>query len=84
MKPEAQKQLIKKLSDMFQFDQASLDFGIYRIMSQKRDVIQQFLEKELPDEILCMIFVRAIEKENFIINAFLKPIIEERGIVIPK
>ena len=51
MKPEAQKQLIKKLSDMFQFDQASLDFGIYRIMSQKRDVIQQFLEKELPDEI---------------------------------
>ena len=28
-------------------DQAELDFGIYRIMNQKRDEIEHFLDKEL-------------------------------------
>lgn len=32
---------------MFQMDQADLDFGIYRIMNQKRDEIERFLDKEL-------------------------------------
>lgn len=32
---------------MFQMDQADLDFGIYRIMNQKRDEIEHFLDKEL-------------------------------------
>jgi len=36
--------LLKKL---FQFDCAELDFGIYRIMNQKRAVIEQFIEKDL-------------------------------------
>lgn len=40
--------------------------------------------KELPDSQLLMIFVRAFDTENYEINAFLKPIIEERGMVIPK
>jgi adenine-specific DNA-methyltransferase len=35
------------LSELFQLDQADLDFGIYRIMNQKRDEITRFLEKEL-------------------------------------
>lgn len=51
MKTEAQKKLIKQLTNMFQFDQADLDFGIYRVMNQKREVIQKFLEKDLPDTI---------------------------------
>ncbi len=41
----------KKLSDLlkklFQLDQADLDFGIYRIMNQKRGEITRFLEKDL-------------------------------------
>jgi adenine-specific DNA-methyltransferase len=41
------QQLISKLREMFQMDQADLDFGIYRIMNAKRDEINQFLEKDL-------------------------------------
>lgn len=35
------------LQELFQLDQADLDFGIYRIMNQKRDEITRFLDKEL-------------------------------------
>jgi adenine-specific DNA-methyltransferase len=38
------QELLKKL---FQFDCAELDFGIYRIMNQKRAVIEQFIETDL-------------------------------------
>ena len=40
------QELLKKL---FQFDCAELDFGIYRIMNHKRDVIEKFIEKDLLD-----------------------------------
>jgi len=39
--------LKKELRKMFQLDQADLDFGIYRIMNQKRDEIEQFLDRDL-------------------------------------
>jgi len=48
---EVQEKFIKLLKDMFQFDQADLDFGIYRIMNAKHDEIANFLDKELPAEI---------------------------------
>ena len=35
------------LREMFQLDQADLDFGIYRIMNQKREEIEQFLDRDL-------------------------------------
>ncbi len=35
------------LREMFQLDQADLDFGIYRIMNQKRDEIEKFMNKDL-------------------------------------
>jgi hypothetical protein len=35
------------LEELFQLDQADLDFGIYRIMNQKRDEIVRFLERDL-------------------------------------
>jgi adenine-specific DNA-methyltransferase len=37
----------KLLKKLFQFDCAELDFGIYRIMNQKRAVIEQFIETDL-------------------------------------
>ena len=37
----------KLLEELFQLDQADLDFGIYRIMGQKRDEIVSFLDKDL-------------------------------------
>ncbi|MGR3318885.1 MAG: DNA methyltransferase [Candidatus Anammoxibacter sp.] len=35
------------LKQMFQLDQADLDFGIYRIMNRKRDEIERFLDNDL-------------------------------------
>ena len=37
----------KKLKEIFMMDHAELDFGIYRIMNQKKQDIEHFLEKEL-------------------------------------
>ena len=41
------EKLKKLLAELFQFDHADLDFGIYRIMNAKRDEISRFLEKDL-------------------------------------
>ena len=38
---------INKLEEIFMMDHAELDFGIYRIMNQKRAEIKQFLEHDL-------------------------------------
>ena len=48
---ENQKKLINLLKEMFQFDQADLDFGIYRIMRMKREEISRFIEEDLPAQI---------------------------------
>lgn len=39
------------LRDLFQFDCADLDFGIYRIMNHKRQVIERFITEDLPKAI---------------------------------
>ncbi len=39
------------MRSLFQFDCADLDFGIYRIMNYKRDVIEKFISKDLPKAI---------------------------------
>jgi len=44
---EAYKKLISTLEEIFQLDQADLDFGIYRIMNQKRSEINDFLQNRL-------------------------------------
>ena len=36
------------LRELFQFDSADLDFGIYRIMNHKRAVIERFITQDLP------------------------------------
>lgn len=41
------EKLKKLLRELFQFDQADLDFGIYRIMNFKRKEIEKFLEEDL-------------------------------------
>ncbi|MGZ9871789.1 site-specific DNA-methyltransferase [Priestia endophytica] len=48
---ENRERLINKLKDIFQFDQADLDFGIYRIMNQKREQINKFLYEDLSKQI---------------------------------
>ncbi len=44
---ESAKKLIATLQTIFEMDKADLDFGIYRIMNQKRDEINRFLEDDL-------------------------------------
>lgn len=39
------------LRELFQFDSADLDFGIYRIMNRKRGVIERFVSTDLPNVI---------------------------------
>lgn len=39
------------LNDIFELNKADLDFGIYRIMNQKRKQVNEFIEKQLPDDI---------------------------------
>ena len=40
-----------KLREMFQMDQADLDFGIYRIMNAKRDEISDYLDNQLQPQV---------------------------------
>jgi adenine-specific DNA-methyltransferase len=47
----AREKFQKLLEELFQFDSSDLDFGIYRIMNYKRDVIKKFIRKDLPDSI---------------------------------
>ncbi len=44
---QAYDKLNRLLKEIFQFDQEDLDFGIYRIMNQKRDEISKFLDHDL-------------------------------------
>ncbi|MGC8651477.1 MAG: site-specific DNA-methyltransferase, partial [Minisyncoccia bacterium] len=53
MKPDIKttNELKDKLRKIFQFENEDLDFGIYRIMNYKRKEIENFIEKELIEEI---------------------------------
>ena len=44
---ENQQELQLLLRDLFQFDASDLDFGIYRILNQRRDIIEEFIEEDL-------------------------------------
>lgn len=48
---EYRDKFVGLLRELFQFDCADLDFGIYRIMNHKRDVIEKFISKDLPKAI---------------------------------
>jgi len=51
MTNEYKNQLKRLLRNLFQFDSADLDFGIYRIMNKKRGEIERFIEEDLIDEV---------------------------------
>ena len=48
---EIQAKFQSLLRELFQFDCADLDFGIYRIMNYRRDVIERFINEDLPKAI---------------------------------
>ncbi len=51
------------LRELFQFDCADLDFGIYRIMNHKRGVIDRYIDWELPGAIEEAVAQGAIQTE---------------------
>ena len=50
MEPHVEK-FQQLLRELFQFDCADLDFGIYRIMNHKRDAIEKFITEKLPNRV---------------------------------
>ena len=48
MATDALGKLQDLLRELFQFENADLDFGIYRIMNHKRAEIRRFLDEGLP------------------------------------
>ena len=51
------------LRELFQFDCADLDFGIYRIMNHKREVVDRYIDRELPGAIEKAVGEGAIDTE---------------------
>ena len=51
------------LRELFQFDCADLDFGIYRIMNHKRDAIERFITEKLPAAISTELEQGALEQQ---------------------
>jgi adenine-specific DNA-methyltransferase len=49
--PDHRKRLQELLRELFQFDSADLDFGIYRVMNQRRAEIDEFIERGLLDAV---------------------------------
>jgi len=48
---EMEKKLKNLLKELFQFDMEPLDFGIYRIMNQKRDQVRKFIQEDLIEKV---------------------------------
>ena len=46
-KAERRRQMQSLLRELFQFDRADLDFGIYRILNARHDEIERFIEHDL-------------------------------------
>ena len=61
---EVQQKFIDLLKEMFQFDQADLDFGIYRVMRLKRKEIESFLNETLPQQISEEVSSVSVGKKN--------------------
>ena len=45
---ESLQKLQNLLQQLFRADDADLDFGIYRIINYRRNLIQNFIDEELP------------------------------------
>ncbi len=51
------------LRELFQFDCADLDFGIYRIMNHKREAVEKFMSKDLSNRIVADLESGAVDRD---------------------
>lgn len=77
-----QKKLINLLKEMFQFEQADLDFGIYRIMRMKREEISRFIEKDLPEQITQELQSLASASSNAELEQIAKQITDAKALTV--
>ncbi|WP_420461664.1 hypothetical protein [Candidatus Palauibacter sp.] len=68
--PEEQARFQELLRELFQFDCADLDLGIYRIMNHKREVIDRYIDRDLPGAIEEAVSQGALETEAKRVDAF--------------
>ncbi|OFV84724.1 MAG: hypothetical protein A2W26_13645 [Acidobacteria bacterium RBG_16_64_8] len=61
---ESLKRFQDLLRTLFQFDNADLDFGIYRILSYKRAAVEAFIEKDLPESIAAALRSGALAEQS--------------------
>jgi hypothetical protein len=52
------------LDELFQFDREDLDFGIYRIMNQKRAEVSKFLDHDLLPQVRQAFGIRNLQGDN--------------------
>jgi len=61
---ESKMKLRNLLKELFQFENADLDFGIYRIMNFKKEQIAKFIDKDLIEEIAKQLNLLAEEEKQ--------------------
>ena len=59
----AQARFQSLLRELFQFDCADLDFGIYRVMNHKREVIDHYIDRDLPGAVEEAVAQGAVQTE---------------------
>jgi adenine-specific DNA-methyltransferase len=64
MQDEMKLKLVRLLKNMFYFEDQDLDFGIYKIMNQKRDEIKNYIEKDLVEKIAEQLELVTQEKKD--------------------
>lgn len=76
-------QLKEVLNDLFELNKADLDFGIYRIMNQKRKQVNEFIDKQLPEDIRTALIETQSSDKTEIENELktLKKNLDDAGIV---
>ena len=69
------------LRELFQFDCADLDFGIYRIMNHKRDAVERFIVDKLPHAVSNELGRGALEEEHQAVAALEEATLEVEEIL---
>ncbi|MFK8303564.1 DNA methyltransferase [Capnocytophaga stomatis] len=68
------------LKELFEMDKADLDFGIYRIMNQKREQVTYFIDRKLPQDIR-EILAQTQSKDSLSIQAALDKAIKSAEVL---
>ena len=77
---ESLKQLQDLLEKLFRADAADLDFGIYRVINQRRELIEAFIGKELPKEINVVFDANAqVENDREKLEVLKKKVVDALG-----